>query len=74
MRGSHFQFVEGDVRDFETLREAMWDVSAVFHFAAQVAVGAKNFTAANEPATFAAKTWQMLTVFSSSLLDRFVIG
>ncbi len=56
MRGSHFQFVEGDVRDFETLREAMRDVSAVFHLAAQVAVGAKNFTAANEPATFAAKT------------------
>jgi nucleoside-diphosphate-sugar epimerase len=55
MGGSHFQFVEGDVRDFETLREAMRDVSAVFHLAAQV-VGAKNFTAANEPATFAAKT------------------
>jgi CDP-paratose 2-epimerase len=36
--GSHFQFVEGDVRDFETVRKAMRDVSAVFHLAAQVAV------------------------------------
>src|ERR1700687_3169399 len=36
--GSHFQFVEGDVCDFETVRMAMRDVSAVFHLAAQVAV------------------------------------
>jgi len=36
--GSHFQFVEGDVRDFETVRKATRDVSVVFHLAAQVAV------------------------------------
>jgi len=36
--GSHFQFIEGDVRDFETVRKAMRDISAVFHLAAQVAV------------------------------------
>jgi CDP-paratose 2-epimerase len=36
--GNHFQFVEGDVRDFETVRNAMRDVSVVFHLAAQVAV------------------------------------
>ena len=36
--GSHFQFVEGDVRDFETVRKVMRSVSAVFHLAAQVAV------------------------------------
>lgn len=36
--GSHFQFVEGDVRDFETVRKTMRDVSAIFHLAAQVAV------------------------------------
>ena len=38
MGGSHFHFVEGDVRDFETVRKAMRDVSVVFHLAAQVAV------------------------------------
>src|ERR1700751_3027954 len=38
MGRSHFHFVEGDVRDFETGRKAMRDVSVVFHLAAQVAV------------------------------------
>jgi CDP-paratose 2-epimerase len=36
--GDHFRFVEGDVRDFETVQKAMRDVSVVFHLAAQVAV------------------------------------
>lgn len=41
------QFVHGDVRDFETVREVVLDVDAIYHFAAQVAVT----TSVDDPAT-----------------------
>jgi CDP-paratose 2-epimerase len=58
--GSHFQFVEGDVRDFDTVRKAMRDVSVVFHLAAQVAVTTSLTDPRNDFTTNALGTFNVL--------------
>ena len=37
-RGSRFRFIQGDIRDFDTLHKAMAGAEVVFHLAAQTAV------------------------------------
>ena len=58
--GNHFRFVEGDVRDFETVRKAMRDVSVVFHLAAQVAVTTSLTDPRDDFTTNALETFNVL--------------
>lgn len=60
--GSRLHFIQGDVRDFSCVKEAMAGVDAVFHLAAQVAVTTSVVNPLNDFSTNALGTLNVLEV------------
>ena len=69
----NFEFVQHDVRNLEQLREAMKDVDAVFHVAAQTAMTTSIDDPADDFETNARGTFNVLEAARSSDCDPIII-
>ena len=70
----HVQFVRGDVRDGETLREALVGVDAVVHLAAEVGVGQSMYEIARYVGVNDLGTANLLEEVISSPVKRLVVA